>query len=153
MTFTVHCPLLDRLNAACEDCLLFAGRNGNLAECRLGEFPQETHGFYFGGTPAPNDYDPGYQYVHLVVSAADGAIVLAPPALRQRQATYTPVARPWHPPEIPQPQPRAARREPIRWPQAFQPRLLEKLRADLIYHSEALEGSPLTREEIEEILA
>jgi hypothetical protein len=153
MSFIVHCPLLNCLNAACEDCLLFAGRNGNLAECRLGEFPQETHGFYFGGTPAPNDYDPGYQYVHLVVSAADGAIVLAPPALRQRQATYTPVARPWHPPEIPQPQPRAARREPIRWPQAFQPRLLEKLRADLIYHSEALEGSPLTREEIEEILA
>jgi hypothetical protein len=29
---------------------------------------------------------------------------------------------------------------------------LEELRTDLIYHSEALEGSPLTREEIEEII-
>lgn len=29
---------------------------------------------------------------------------------------------------------------------------LEELRTDLIYHSEALEGSPLTREEIKEII-
>jgi hypothetical protein len=125
MSFTVHCPLLNCLNAACEDCLLFAGRNGQSIECRLGEFSQETHGFYFGGTPAPNDYDPGYQYVRLVVSAADGAIVLAPPALHQRQATYTPVARPWQPPEIPEPQPRPARREPIRRPKPVQMQLFD----------------------------